>query len=382
MIQDIKNICSRKHIKYLILLLLGMFIAATIEMVGLGSIPLFIMIIIDINVLISKFPDFFANDYIKNLDQNHLTIAGGTILIIIFFIKNIYLSIYLFFQAKVIKNLRTDITNKLFKKYINATYNFHLQYNPAVLVRNVTSDTTAAIKVIVGTLTIMKESLVLIVVFILLYLNEPTISISVFVLLISICGIFFYFTRKKVTFKGYQQHLAEAERLKIINHALGSIRETKILNRENYLTNLFRQKHDEMEKHAFFMTILSQFPRLFLEFIAVLAISLISILFVTINLPNEQIIPTVSLLAVCCIRLIPAFTLIISSLSARNFSVPRFKLVSRELVNFPTEDKYINKNLTDNNIANKKFFENQIKFENVFFSHENSNAKILKNIFL
>ena len=382
MIQDFKNICSRKHIKYLILLFLGMFIAAAVEMVGLGSIPLFIMIIIDINVLISKFPDFFANDYIKNLDQNHLTIAGGTILIIIFFIKNTYLSIYLFFQAKVIKNLRTDITNKLFKKYINATYNFHLQYNPAVLVRNVTSDTMAAIKDIVGTLTIMKESLVLIVVFILLYLNEPTISISVFVLLISICGIFFYFTRKKVTFKGHQQHLAEGERLKIINHALGSIRETKILNRENYLINLFRQKHDEIEKHAFFMTILSQSPRLFLEFIAVSAISLTSILLVTINLTNEQIIPTVSLLAVCCIRLIPAFTLIVSALSARNFAVSRFKLVSRELVNFPTEDKSINKNLADNKIANKKFFENQIKFENVFFSHENSNAKILKNFFL
>ena len=66
MIQDFKNICSRKHIKYLIMLLIGMFIAAAImEMAGLGSIPLFIMIIIDIDVLINKFPTFFANDYIK-----------------------------------------------------------------------------------------------------------------------------------------------------------------------------------------------------------------------------------------------------------------------------------------------------------------------------
>ncbi len=65
MIQDIKNVCSRKHIKYLILLLLGMFIAAAIEMIGLGSIPMFIVIIIDIDILIDKFPTFFANDYIK-----------------------------------------------------------------------------------------------------------------------------------------------------------------------------------------------------------------------------------------------------------------------------------------------------------------------------
>ena len=118
-------------------------------------------------------------------------------------------------KDKVIKILSIDIKNKLFKNYINATYNFHLQYNPAVLVRNVTSDTVAAIKVIVGTLTIIREGLVLIVVFILLFLNEPTISISVFVLLLSICGIFFYFTRKKVSFKGLQQHLADGERFKI-----------------------------------------------------------------------------------------------------------------------------------------------------------------------
>ena len=106
MIQDIKNICSRKHIKYLIILLLGMFIAAVIEMIGLGSIPIFIMIIIDIDVLINKFPDFFANDYIKNIGQNYLTIFGGIILILVFLLKNIYLSLFLFFQGKVIKVLK------------------------------------------------------------------------------------------------------------------------------------------------------------------------------------------------------------------------------------------------------------------------------------
>ena len=100
MIQDIKNICSRKHIKYLIMLLIGMFIAAAIEMIGLGSIPIFIMIIIDIDVLIDKFPNFFANDYIKNLRQDYITILGGIILILIFLLKNIYLTLFYFFKEK------------------------------------------------------------------------------------------------------------------------------------------------------------------------------------------------------------------------------------------------------------------------------------------
>ena len=100
MIQDIKNICSRKHIKYLIILLLGMFIAAAIEMVGLGSIPIFIMIIVDIDVLINKFPTFFANDYIKNIRQDYITIFGGIILILVFFAQKYLFVIVFIFSRK------------------------------------------------------------------------------------------------------------------------------------------------------------------------------------------------------------------------------------------------------------------------------------------
>ena len=137
MIKYFKNILTKKHIKYLTILLVGMLIAAVLEMLGLSSIPLFIMIIIDLNVLVNKFPDFFAIDYIKNLGQNYLTIYGGSMLIIIFLIKNIYLSIFLFFQGRVFKILRTDIRNDLFRKYITAPYNFHIKTNPSVLIRNV-----------------------------------------------------------------------------------------------------------------------------------------------------------------------------------------------------------------------------------------------------
>jgi ABC-type multidrug transport system fused ATPase/permease subunit len=204
MIQDIKNICSRKHIKYLIILLLGMFVAAAIEMVGLGSIPVFIMIIIDIDVLIDKFPTFFANDYIKSIRQDYITIFGGIILILIFLLKNIYLSLFLFFQGKVIKILRTDIRNKLFKKYINAPYNFHIKNNPSVLIRNLTQSVSSAINTILSTLSITRESLILIVIFILLFLNEPMVSVSVFGVLILITGLFMFFTRQTLLSRGEQ----------------------------------------------------------------------------------------------------------------------------------------------------------------------------------
>ena len=382
MIQDIKNICSRKHIKYLILLLLGMFIAAAIEMIGLGSVPIFIMIIIDIDVLLNKFPTFFANDYIKSLSQDYITIFGGIILILIFLLKNVYLSLFLFFQGKVIKILKIDVTNKLFKIYINAPYSFHIINNPSVLIRNITQSVSGAINTILSTLTVTREILILIVVFILLFLNEPVVSISVFSILILITGLFMFFTRQTLISRGEQVQFLFEDQMKTMNHTLGSIRETKILNRENYLTNLFMHQVDKIEKHSFFSYFLSQTPRLFLEFIAVFTVALTTIIFVLINLSNEQILPTISLLAVCAIRLIPAFNSIVSSISTRRFSKASLKIVSGEMINVPIEDKFKNKNLIEEKNYKKYLFKDQIKFENVFFSHENSNAKILQNISL
>ena len=69
MIEDFKNILSREDFRYLIFLFFGMLISALIEMVGLSSIPVFIMIIVDINTLIEKFPNFFAIDYKKKCYQ-------------------------------------------------------------------------------------------------------------------------------------------------------------------------------------------------------------------------------------------------------------------------------------------------------------------------
>jgi ATP-binding cassette subfamily C protein len=359
-----------------------MFIAASIEMVGLSSIPIFIMAIVDIDVLINKFPTFFEIDYIKSINQDYITIFGGIILILIFLLKNIYLSLFLFLQGKVAKILRTDIKNKLFEKYVNAPYNFHIKNNPSILIRNITQSVNGCINTVLGTLQITRESLILIVIFILLFLNEPVVSVSVFGVLILITALFMFFTKQTLISRGEQIQILYGDQLRTINHSLGSIRETKVLNRENYLTNLFKNQVDEIEKHAFFSYLLNQIPRLFLEFIAVFTVAIMAILFVIINLSNEQILPIISLLAVCAIRLIPAFNLIVSSLSARRFSMASLKLVSREMINVPTGDKFRNKNLVREKNYKKYFFKNQIKFENVFFSHENSNIKILQNISL
>jgi ATP-binding cassette, subfamily B, bacterial PglK len=381
MIEDFNNILSKKDFKYLIFLFFGMILSALIEMIGLSSIPIFIMIIIDINTLLEKVPNFFGTEYIQSLDQTALTIYGGLILIALFLFKNLYLAFFFFCQGKVIKNIRSNITNKIFTKYVSATYAFHINHNPSTLIRTITSSIAGSINTILSTMNIIKECLVLFVIIVLLSFNEPLVSFSVFFVLTLVTGIFLMLTREELISRGEKVEQEKQSQLKTINHALGSVRETKILSREKYLIDMFKLQVDQIEKHGFFMFFLSQTPRLFLEFIAIFAVSIISIIFVLKNLTSEEILPIISLLAVCSIRLIPAFNVIISSLSTRRFSQASLSIVSDALKKTPIEEKFQNTNTLDNNIK-KSFFKDRLIIEDITFSHENSNTKILKEISL
>ena len=381
MINDFLVILSKKDLRNLILLFIGMIISAIIEMIGLSSIPIFIMIIIDIDVLIQKLPYLVEIDFIKDLTQSELTIYGGLVLIFLFLGKNLYLALFLYFQGIIIKDIRSNMASNIFKKYIQAKYSFHINNNPSTLIRTVTSSISNAINTIISTVNIIKETLVLVVIFILLFLNEPLISFSIFFILALISGFYLILTRKQLILRGGIVEEEKKSQLKTINHALGSIRETKILNRENYLINLFNQQVKIIEKHGFYLFFLSQTPRLFLEFIAIFAVSAISIIFVLIDLTTKEILPIISLLAVCSIRLIPAFNTLSSSFSKRRFTQASLKIVSDALKKTPIDNRFEKEDSIGENF-DKKIFKYNLEFQKVYFSHENLHNHILKNISL
>ena len=78
-------------------------------------------------------------------------------------------------------------------------------------------------------------------------------------------------------------------------------------------------------------------------------------------------------------RLIPAFNLIISSLSSRRFATAAVKIVSDVIKNTPIEENFQNIDTSQHNIE-ENFFKDKIILKDVSFSHENSNMKILEEI--
>ena len=86
-------------------------------MIGIGSIPVFAMIIVDPDSVMKYMPKIFNFDFIFNLDKKELAFFGAVVLLIIYFLKNLFLCFVNYFQANIIRKLKINILFNLFFSY-------------------------------------------------------------------------------------------------------------------------------------------------------------------------------------------------------------------------------------------------------------------------
>jgi ATP-binding cassette subfamily C protein len=192
--------------------------------------------------------------------------------------------------------------------------------------------------------------------------------------------LFYYIYREALKNKGKILTNELGKKNIIIEQSLGAIKETKILNRENYFINIFKKINAKIEKISFFSYIISVSPRLFLEVSALLAVASVAVFLTLLERPSSTIIPMISLLAVSAIRFIPGLNLITSSLGKIRFLQEPFNLILDVVKKLNLSNKQnLNNNFESKRGENKKF-NNNIKLKNVSYNYESSKKMTLQNV--
>ena len=230
---DLK-ILSSKDIYKLYLLLFSGILSTLFEVVSIGSIPVFVMLITDIDSFLSKIPQNYNLEFISNLDHFKIILFGAFTLMFVFLIKNLYLLLTLFYQGKIMMRLETNTSCQIFNHYISLPYEKVINKNPAILIRTVEGDISNTFLFVRAIIMLTRESLILISLFLLLIFADPIISVISITTLGAPVLIFYHFYKNKLKIKGKLLQLEMGKKLKTINHSLGSFKELKIMRRENF----------------------------------------------------------------------------------------------------------------------------------------------------
>ena len=278
-------------------------------------------------------------------------------------------------------NLRVKISSDIFSYYILMPYEELINKNPAILIRTIESDIGNTFTYIQSFFTLIRESLILVSMFILLFVTNFFIS-SISILTLGLPVIIFYYAyRNALKVKGKLLLIEAGKKLKIINQSLGSFKELKITNRENFFLKNFNLINLGLEKLGFFNYMITAIPRLFLEITALLSVVVVSVLLYLAENNTHSIIPLISLLAVTAVRLIPSLNLITASLTTLRFRKPSFELIVYEIKKLYENKNFQEKEILINQNKTQTFdFKNELVLKNVYFKYFDANKAVLENL--
>tara|TARA_B100000767_G_scaffold275743_1_gene314945 strand:- start:3111 stop:4844 length:1734 start_codon:yes stop_codon:yes gene_type:complete len=379
MFQKLKKIIDKKDKLNLIFLFFILIVSTFLEMIGIGVIPIFTMIFIEPSSIIEKLPGIFDYNFIYDLDKKVLAMYMLITLVMVFIIKNSFLVFVNYFSGMILKRIRENLTNKMFRDYINSKYEFHIQRNSADLIRNVNSEVSKAVYYIIGHVSLIKEILILFMIFLILTVTSTKASLLIFVFLGIFSIIFFLFTRKSSQVRGKLIQEYWGKQTRTLKHGMGSIKEIKMLKKEKFIFKIFQFNTNMIESYNFMQSFIVTLPRLFLEVITILGISAILISFTFSNQSIESFIPLIVLISVSAVRLIPSFSVISQSIATIKYQSASFELIIKEINDMQKLTRFRNDQGIPE-VIEKINFDNKIEIKNLTYNYPLTEKKIIENI--
>ena len=378
MIKKINLLLSNKQKFQLSLLLIIFFINSLIEVISIGSIPIFIGYLLSPETFINNIPNeslkLFLNNYVVNKDQITIVFTGSIMIITIFVLKNTYYFLAYYFEVSVSKNVILKINKDLFDYYLNAPYEMHLLTNPSYIFRNIMASNTAANQIVVLIRFIREILIISGIIFIIIFVKFD-ITTLILVSLFSLITLIFLLISNIAKKKGKDNSIYQSEIIKNINQFLGSFTEIKTKGKESFFLNKYSDVINKYESNLLFINLLKILPKIFLELIAASGLLLIIIIY-SQNYSILNIIPYLALITLGVIRIMPSANSIMSIITDIKFQKIYFDIVCSEL------EKYKNLKTNKEKLQSIKFQEirDKIVLKNVNFNYKNTDKSSIKNI--
>lgn len=303
------------------------------------------------------------------------------------------------YSSSVTESLITSLLNA----YLAVPYTFHLNRNTATLIKNILIETSTFTGGCI--LPLLKASVNFIVLLFLFLLLAKTNLLLLAMIMGILFPIFIFFNLLGSKFKKWGKIKSESklEMVRILNHGLGGLKETRVIGCESFFQNQMAQQARQFaQAESLFLT--SQvLPRILIETALIVFIMFfISLSLIFFEQDMQEITGIMGVFAVAAMRLIPATSNLFASINQLRNSKHAVNMLYLDLRQLDEQEKKeragtnslrkpnsakLNSPISssvdfipDNDLA--MTFSNQIDLDHITYSYENSPQLAVENISL
>jgi len=320
---------QRKSAKFLLILAL---IGTVLEMIGLG-------LIVPIVGLMAN-PDFIEGhpalepvlDLLGNPNQKILFLIVLASFATIYFVKTNFVIFYAWYQASFVLKLKASLAERILDLYLRQPWLFYLERNSAQLIRNVINETHLLTDYGFNeALNLFRHTILIAAATLLLLMVEPLATTVVIVFLGFLGWLYHLFGQVRIRNWGQQRLDCEAARLKVVQQGLGSVKDIKVLGREDWFLDQFRGLNKRLVNVGRLESVSRHLTRPILEFFAITGFVITLTTMILTGKELAEVVPILGLFAVVVIRLMPSASQMLVAWNSLHFARPIAETLHREL---------------------------------------------------
>ena|SRR3990167_7269040 len=364
---------AKKKLPMLFLIFLS---SSFLDVIGIGLISGFLLLIVNFNNVIHKLPIGIQNK-LSHFNHNEIIFGIGIGLVVAFIFKGFW---GIYSQRKLVyftSQFAVRLKIRLMTDYQNADYAFHLQQNSAYLVNKISLVDSFANGALSTILNFILSFLITIGIIACLLAIHPAVTFFLILMVGLIFILYEIFVKNSIMKMGRIMAESGGEINKSILQALGGLKEIRVLGREFFFLNKVKSVTQGYSFALSTYSALQLIPRFAVESAA--SIFLVSLVLgaLLIGTSPLNMIPTLGVFAAACIRLLPTISQLIGQFSQLRSSRYTTNMLYDEFNEL--ENKYKTSLTNELNAIDQQLF-SQFSLRDVSFHYANSKNKALTHI--
>ncbi|MBR5964552.1 MAG: ABC transporter ATP-binding protein [Treponema sp.] len=371
------TILTRKQMFVCTFIIALMVLCAAMEAVGIGLVYPLIKIIGQ--------PDFLQSHAQVaqilgrvGVDSHRRLIFFCSISLLAFYVfKNFVILLEAKIQIRFSMNNQKDYTRRLYAQYMSKPYLYHVNTNPAKLMQNINVGAVVVFTVIlVETLSVITNLITILVIWLFLCKMDYVTALGCALVLAPFVFALLNHFRKRIGQSGSIQKAYGEEMNKWVNQGLGSLKETKVMQREGFFASQFDiafTKYTESNKDYLFV---QRLPKSIIELTMVGGILLLIAVKMFLRFDPGSLIANLGVLALAAVRIMPALNNAVTMLNDIKFRMPLFDEIYDDLL--AVKKSKSQEDQKANSLAKEPLaFENQIFVKNLSFAYPGQAQKLV-----
>ncbi|MBO4647038.1 MAG: ATP-binding cassette domain-containing protein [Lentisphaeria bacterium] len=308
MLKSIWKHSTRKERWIFYLLLFLMFIAANMELLGIGLLLPVVAVLTNPELLHQNYFLGLIYRMVRPESDRSFLIVLCFLIAGVFLVKNLFLIFMTWFQTTMIYRKSTRMTDQLFRTYVCAPYVRFLNWNTSDLLNRLHALRDNYNIFLLSLLMLLTELLNVIMIFAMFFFFVPLVTLILLAISLLISLLIYFPLRTANNRLGQDNFLLGEEQYRNELQTLNGIKEIRIYGSEDVFARRNLDTLQRMSTIRCRINLNAQLPRFLLEVAMVTSAMLLLFLYLMFDTASTSIILKLSLIGAGIVRLMPALS--------------------------------------------------------------------------